>query len=421
MIIDQAIYPIQPAHLSDASNVERRATMGVSGEESEFVRRFLRSGTHEASPVCPVTFFKGPAGRFVILYRSESDDLARAFFVDEETLTEFDFHPFQLLETLLMHTPANPLRSITIQNARAPLDADHALAASLWTADVLGNLLDCLLTGTRLGILLDGDAASLVSTIYHLLPRSCRHELSFNGLTASFSAYPFRMCLAQDSQAAWKSLSQQTGSSLVSLDDEHSVSTHLRHPWSNVVTRMISHSGHQACFEYVRGFATPTTLADLHQVAQAAFSENGQMHCGTAPENEMQTIGNHYDLCFQQDVHQPFQLLRPGNSIDHDQHIAASKLDLSQPDVLEQLDKLDDAVFDAIAGMGGGYSRLEELWPQIKASLAPELVEESRDQYVRLIVDRCAQQLASKGRLDETAAQPAIQVLRLLFSHSPVH
>ncbi|HVW38143.1 MAG TPA: hypothetical protein VHB99_12585, partial [Pirellulales bacterium] len=53
------------------------------------------------------------------------------------------------------------------------------------------------------------------------------------------------------------------------------------------------------------------------------------------------------------------------------------------PAALEQLERLDDAVFEAIAGKPSALDELRKLWPEVLSRLGPELVEESREQYVR--------------------------------------
>ncbi|HEV3003643.1 MAG TPA: hypothetical protein VGX78_04250 [Pirellulales bacterium] len=53
------------------------------------------------------------------------------------------------------------------------------------------------------------------------------------------------------------------------------------------------------------------------------------------------------------------------------------------PAALEKLELLDDTVFDAIAGKPGALDQLRELWPAVLAQVGPDLVEESREQYLR--------------------------------------
>ena len=388
MLIDQAIFLLQRHQLPEQPVAERRATIGVRDDELDFVRRLLADGTPQKSPPCRVAVCKAPSHRFVILHLSDDAAEIRAFFLEEAVFALFDFQPFLLLDYAA--ASVSPRLEPMVVADKIPVRSNTELGAATirWTAEMLGGVLDCVLTDGRLGVLLQSNARCLISALYQLLPRSCRRELSFNGLTASFSVYPFHFCLARDCDSTWKSLLKSPGFSVVSLDDEHSMRTDLRHPWSKAVTQILSSSGHEACLDFVCAAPATTTMADLRPLAQALAQND--VRCDAGPENITHAMGDHSGYCFHQDVHQPYQDQRSHNAFGNSQQLAMPKLDLAQREVLEQLDQLDDAVFDAIAGLNEGYARLEALWPQIRAHLASELVEESRDQYVRLIVDRCA-------------------------------
>ena len=53
------------------------------------------------------------------------------------------------------------------------------------------------------------------------------------------------------------------------------------------------------------------------------------------------------------------------------------------PQAVERLEQLDDAVFEAIAGRPQALDEFKQLWPRVVRELSPELVEESRVQYLR--------------------------------------
>src|SRR5689334_8207944 len=53
------------------------------------------------------------------------------------------------------------------------------------------------------------------------------------------------------------------------------------------------------------------------------------------------------------------------------------------PHVLEKLGELDDVVFEAIAGRAAAVERLQTLWPEALAAVGPELVDESKQAYLR--------------------------------------
>jgi hypothetical protein len=53
------------------------------------------------------------------------------------------------------------------------------------------------------------------------------------------------------------------------------------------------------------------------------------------------------------------------------------------PLAVERLEQLDDAVFEAIAGRPQALEQFKVLWPSVVRELHPDLVEESRRQYLR--------------------------------------
>jgi hypothetical protein len=57
-------------------------------------------------------------------------------------------------------------------------------------------------------------------------------------------------------------------------------------------------------------------------------------------------------------------------------------LGLSDPQILERLEQLDDAVFEAIAGKASAVDHLQRLWAEIPQIVGPQLVEESRQAYL---------------------------------------
>lgn len=53
------------------------------------------------------------------------------------------------------------------------------------------------------------------------------------------------------------------------------------------------------------------------------------------------------------------------------------------PKAIETLELLDDLVFESIAGKPGALDQLKALWPTALSQVGPELIDESREQYLR--------------------------------------
>jgi len=89
---------------------------------------------------------------------------------------------------------------------------------------------------------------------------------------------------------------------------------------------------------------------------------------------------------------------------------------LLQPEtdeVRELLEELDDAVFAAIAGSEPDLDRAKKLWPKALREIESELVEESREQYLRFAVE-AARKLDERDSHSPENAIAAIEVITLL-------
>lgn len=86
------------------------------------------------------------------------------------------------------------------------------------------------------------------------------------------------------------------------------------------------------------------------------------------------------------------------------------------PEAIEKLELLDDTVFEAIAGKPGALEQLRELWPAVLAQVGPDLVEESREQYLRHAL-RVWRDCVDGDHINNPAvALATMEVVCLLFS-----
>jgi hypothetical protein len=95
-------------------------------------------------------------------------------------------------------------------------------------------------------------------------------------------------------------------------------------------------------------------------------------------------------------------LVNPGANLDAD--------DLAVHDLL---DLLDDAMFAAIDGDGRSIAEASELWARAIAALPPELLDESRQQYLRCATET-ASDLTDERSRDPLRSNVALEVVALL-------
>jgi hypothetical protein len=92
--------------------------------------------------------------------------------------------------------------------------------------------------------------------------------------------------------------------------------------------------------------------------------------------------------------------------------IPGAAVDAETRAVHELLELLDDAMFEAIAG-GDGITAASQLWERAVTALPRELLDESREQYLRVAIEAARRDLNGEGR-DPLRAIGALEVLALL-------
>ena len=80
---------------------------------------------------------------------------------------------------------------------------------------------------------------------------------------------------------------------------------------------------------------------------------------------------------------------------------------------MDTLEALDDAVYDAIAGKQGAIDDVLGLWPQVRERLESEMVDESREQYLRYTMSVWEDFL--QDSTDPAKAVAALDVMCVLF------
>jgi hypothetical protein len=87
--------------------------------------------------------------------------------------------------------------------------------------------------------------------------------------------------------------------------------------------------------------------------------------------------------------------------------------DIDAPEVRELLESLDDAVFEALSGSETALAETRKLWPAIAAALEPDVLEESREQYLRYAVE-LTRRFEFREIRDPAIAVAALEIIELL-------
>ncbi|MHC4398809.1 MAG: GAP1-N2 domain-containing protein [Planctomycetota bacterium] len=83
--------------------------------------------------------------------------------------------------------------------------------------------------------------------------------------------------------------------------------------------------------------------------------------------------------------------------------------------VLEKLERLDDLVFDAIAGKDTALDELQAFWPRVREELGENTIDESREQYLRYALSIWERFIETETVGNPARAVRSLEVLCLLF------
>jgi len=172
--------------------------------------------------------------------------------------------------------------------------------------------------------------------------------------------------------------------------------------------RRLQRRGEAAVFDF--DAPPPAPCGGLAPTAQRAQRVLQQMHvddekptCTTAAAKLQQAHA----------PHRPLDKAPPPSEVDaaRPQRRAAS-VDLSRRGLMEPLEQLDDAVYHAINGRPEALDEVRRLWTQLTPQLGPDLLEESREQYLRYVVSAWS----NHAQNDPRHATAVLELLCMLFA-----
>ena len=273
--------------------------------------------------------------------------------------------------------------------ASTELTDDRAMIGSASMA------LDVAMQSSPTVVLLNEDSATQwLSTVQHLLPSGARSEFYFSGWEMSPPASaPHMVILLSEASMA----SCRCGQSYLDLRDAPSDLIPPSTPWGRRLQAANRHGGWSAIIEWLQRVPSETTLDDLRNPAAAWLTQTEVVNsCMTDATPEQL-------LC----------LLSPSPVSRSD-----FQLNLEGERILERLDELDTAAFAAMSGDSVAMDEFARLWPSAQQDIDPSWLEESRQHYVRQLVDCWQDQLTEHGQVNAATAEPGLNLLRILLGTS---
>jgi hypothetical protein len=350
--------------------------------------------------------------------------------VPPEVLSRFANNPFAVLRAA---TAAGVLRVYEqVPEVLEPLNlfgrapaVDSGVVAQIACkpgAAALATLVQAALATDQLAVATETPVDALFAALFSVLPIECRTEFSFStGLKYSPSRVVRISALPSD-PASWRGIAR-SGVTLLNLDSEEVSQTVRWEGWAGCIADILR-SGRlsllAARLERVHpglncgnlaSFADEIEAALHPGVAQTAEHVIERPPESAGKENAARPMASRADR-----AHARFAGSASATA-------AATKTGASglmetlahqPPEVLELLERVDDLVFAAIAGDEPALRELQVLWPTVVADLEPELIDQSRDQYLRCSLSIWSECVDDQLQRTERAVS-AIDVLCVLF------
>ncbi len=258
----------------------------------------------------------------------------------------------------------------------------------------------------------------LLAAVLNCLPVECRTEFSFSTELKFSSRRPLRIIALPCDPAAGNWLAHHPGVTLLDLEQTPPGSTALG-DWARLIERVAGRNDFAFLAAQLSQRRGALGLEDLPALGlqlcdelDLSRPEGGQAAADdSAPGGDANGRRAHA-------AHHRFQksaegatALRSAAAPSHDLHADA-------PEVLEKLEALDDAVYDAINGHAAALERLQALWPAALANLGEPFLAESREQYLRYALTIWENCLDPHGVHDPARAVQALDVLCVLFDET---
>jgi hypothetical protein len=290
----------------------------------------------------------------------------------------------------------------------------------------LATLVQAALSSDRLAIASKVPAEQLLAGFVSVLPTECRGKFSFStGLKVSPSR-PVRIVALGNDPSTWRSLARG-GATLLNLDTVDVAETVCWEGWAGHVAEVLS-SGKLSVLtgelEPSRPWLTCENLDSLcerlkREDEPAGSAEASECEAETADMVEVAGVTSDAPTFSTRADGPHSRLARIAASADtyvskYTVEDLAKTLATQPPEVLELLERVDDLVFAAIRGDERALTELDVLWSIAVDELDEDLIEQSREQYLRCalsIWNECVE--GDVHRAERAVA--AIDVLCVLF------
>jgi hypothetical protein len=335
----------------------------------------------------------------------------QCLLVPPEVLDRFAGNPFAVLRAALaagvlraFDEPPELLPPVRL-GGRSPA-VDQTLVAQV-TKELgpsrLARLIKAALESPALGVASTVKADSLFCALINCLPVEQRRQFTFaTGLRYS-PQRPFRLITLPRDPAEQRALGRRADLEMLDLTTEGGPLGSLQ-GWAADVARYLAAGKFAAMARAIEGNDAPRPVSPGRASSAAVALAPRRPPSDTAPITETAVLRPASTTTVitpaEPSISVPNRAARPSGPDD------SGNVDL--------LGRLDDCVFAALGGRPEGAAELRRLWPELSQRIHPALLEESREQYVRHVIQTWRSCLAASP-LDTRRARWALDVLAELF------
>jgi hypothetical protein len=467
VLIEQAIFTSAQSDHAVGYHLVARSP-GV--EEKDARELTIWGPSHESlessdTTAVSVNFFRLPSGAYCVSKTQIAGEeysgrglrtYTNCLVVPAEVLLRFANNPFAILRAtwakgLLRVCDAIPPQMVPFQLAGRAAPVDEGLIGQLVEqcgAGAIGQAVDALFGEKPVVLIGVAKPEATVAGLLSLFPVSCRRELSFTTGLKFSPRRPFNLLVASQESAELRRLCRQQLVSVIDLGSQaKSSSVTDAQGWAGFIAEAIARDAISLLVERLRERQEGLHLADLNELGElwrqeapayvAPIGSRTEIHTRAdsqetpvsalplADENESSPACKCRGEPTADDI--PDGLIRGGAPANEGRgtkraHFAKSAHRQTQSalmvadsqELIEELERLDDVVFDAMTGDTRAIEELGRMWPQLLAKLGAEKLDESREQYLRhslTVWETCLE----NGLRDPDRAQASMQVLTILF------
>jgi hypothetical protein len=472
VLIEQAIFT--SVQTSTAAGYQLAATSpGISEADARELTAWGPShdSLWEAGPAAAsVNFFRLPSGSYCISQtepagaeysqRRGLQIYTQCLVATAKDLAQFANNPLALLQAAVALGHVHVHEKIPKRLEPFSLVADGALIDRAWLAQLvrhpgpvwLGALLHTALASQAVGIVAGDRGPSLVAALINCLPVECRTEFSFSTGLRYSQRRPFRVICLPNARADNQRLQRQQ--LLTLLDLKSQPPTGQLDGWAGFVSAMV-HSGNSDYLADVLAIERPelaisqldalgnesiqklpawraaraasatknpqadnSRSADATKAAPAALA-TGPSSTGPLPSADpwQRADGSH--------VRSGIVSLAMAAQAAGDPAGAMGALEIDEtpsaelsrraPAARKALERLEDAIFETLAGKRQARNELHSLWLEVVTRVGGSLVDAARQEYLRYTLSLWRQVASSNGMRNAACADQALEIICLLI------